>query len=128
MVPAVALPCPRTKAVVASWVVLVLAAAVGAAGVPVNVGLASGAAPSVLKETVTAALPLNVEPDAAPAPPLLKVTLLVVFRVSLSRLSLPWQKVLAVLPNVPVVRTPLVVVMTGRFAVLPIAPALVMLP
>lgn len=31
-------------------------------------------------------------------------------------------------PNVPVVKTPDVVVMTGRFAVEPIAPAFVMLP
>ena len=34
-----------TNAVVASWVVLVKAAAVGAAGIPVKVGEASGAAP-----------------------------------------------------------------------------------
>jgi hypothetical protein len=32
-----------TKAVVATWVVLVVTAAVGAAGVPVKVGLARGA-------------------------------------------------------------------------------------
>jgi hypothetical protein len=43
MVPAVVFPCPRTNAVVANWVVLVLAAAVGAAGVPVNVGDARAA-------------------------------------------------------------------------------------
>jgi hypothetical protein len=33
---------PTTKAVVATWVVFVFADAVGAAGVPVNVGEASG--------------------------------------------------------------------------------------
>jgi hypothetical protein len=44
LTPAVAaLTAAVTKAVVASWVVLVPAVAVGAAGVPVNVGLASGA-------------------------------------------------------------------------------------
>jgi hypothetical protein len=39
--------CATTKAVVASWVVFVLRAAVGAAGTPVKVGEASGAKPVV---------------------------------------------------------------------------------
>ena len=42
--------------------------------------------------------------------------------------SFPWQKLLAVVPKVPVVTTPEVVVIRGRLAVEPTAPALVMLP
>ena len=49
-------------------------------------------------------------------------------RESDRRESLPWQKVFADEPNEPVVNTPDVVVITGRFAVEPIAPAFVMLP
>ena len=44
-VPLSALTALVVNAVVAIWVVLVLAVAVGAVGIPVNVGLASGAAP-----------------------------------------------------------------------------------
>src|SRR5574343_941959 len=53
---------------------------------------------------------------------------LVGVRASLKRESLPTQKLVAPVPNAPAVRTPLVVVITGRFAVVPIAPALLMLP
>jgi hypothetical protein len=40
----------------------------GAVTIPVNIGLARGAAPIVLYEIVSAALPLKAVPDAAPAP------------------------------------------------------------
>ena len=53
---------------------------------------------------------------------------LVGVRASLNRESFPWQKVLAVVPNVPVVILPLVVVMSGRFAVEPICPLVFMSP
>jgi hypothetical protein len=42
--------------------------------------------------------------------------------------SFPWQNVLAVVPKVPVFTTPEVVVIRGRLAVAPTAPALVIFP
>ena len=68
------------------------------------------------------------DPLTPPAPPLLKVTAFGFTRALLRRASLPWQKDPAVVLNVPVVKTPLVVVMIGSPLVDPIAPALVMLP
>jgi hypothetical protein len=44
------------------------------------------------------------------------------------RESFPWQKVFAAVPKDPVAITPLVVVIKGRFAVDPIAPAFEILP
>ena len=53
---------------------------------------------------------------------------LVGVRALLNLLSFPCTNVLAVVPNSPVVTTPLVVVIKGLFAVEPIAPVLVRFP
>ena len=69
----------------------------------------------------------EVEP-IAPALLMLPCVWLSGVRASLNRLSLPSQNVLAVVPNEPTPNTPEAPVMIGRFAVLPIAPALLIEP
>lgn len=58
--------------------VRLLSVKAGMVDVPVKVGLANGAAPSVLYDNVTAAEPLNVDPEAAPLPALFRVSAFVV--------------------------------------------------
>ena len=53
-------PCATTNAVVAICVVVVPGEAVGAAGVPVNVGLASGAKPDIDAPPGIVTVPVNV--------------------------------------------------------------------
>ena len=60
IVPAVELPCPRTKAVVAICVVFVLTAAVVESGVPVKVGDARGAKPEMLAPDGMVTVPVKV--------------------------------------------------------------------